>query len=154
MLNSHGKWFTDPNFKEWIVAEASRQDCKNIFSIRQVHKAGLQFLLQRSYVWEFRKHLFSTEVILDSSISRTWAPHTIFLSGRNDLVFRNRSFKEMITGSAPPLLSTVSSHFIFVFALSQFTGPKVQILISKLSSASTHYNKALASCEFLLNQKW
>ena len=32
--------------------EAGRQDCKNIFSSRQVHKAGLLFLPQRSYVRE------------------------------------------------------------------------------------------------------
>ena len=35
------------------------------------------------------------------------------------MVYRNGSFKEMITGSAAP----VSSRFIFVFALSQFSGP-------------------------------
>ena len=32
--------------------EAGRQDCKNIFSSRQVHKEGLLFLPQRSYVRE------------------------------------------------------------------------------------------------------
>ena len=32
--------------------EAGRQDCKNIFSSRQVHKAGLLFLPQRSHVRE------------------------------------------------------------------------------------------------------
>ena len=65
-----------------------------------------------------------TEVIVDSSISRAWTPHVIFLSDRNDplwgywydlsnltnqrvyeqLVYRNASFKEMITGSAAPAL--------------------------------------------------
>ena len=88
------------------------------------------------------RHSFNTEVIVDSSISRTWTPHAIFLSDRNDplwecwynlsnltnqrvyqeLVYRNGSFKEMITGSAAPALP-VSSHFIFLFALSQFSGP-------------------------------
>ena len=57
---------------------------------------------------------------MDSSISRAWTPHAIFLSDRNDplwecwynlsnltnqrvyqeLVYRNGSFKEVITGSA------------------------------------------------------
>ena len=32
--------------------EVGEQDYKNIFSKRQVHKAGLLFLLQRSYVRE------------------------------------------------------------------------------------------------------
>ena len=32
--------------------EAGRQDYKNIFSTRQVHKAGLLFLPQRSHVRE------------------------------------------------------------------------------------------------------
>ena len=32
--------------------EAGQQDCKYIFSSRQVHKAGLLFLPQRSYVRE------------------------------------------------------------------------------------------------------
>ena len=32
--------------------EAGRQDYKNIFSTRQVHKTGLLFLPQRSYVQE------------------------------------------------------------------------------------------------------
>ena len=80
---------------------------QNIFSTCQVHKAGLLFLPQCCY---------------DSSISRMWTPHAIFLSDRNDplwecwynlsnltnkrvhqgLVYRNKLFKEMITGWAPP----------------------------------------------------
>ena len=64
--------------------EAGEQDYKNIFSTLQVHKAGLLFLLQRSYVRETCKYSFNTEVIVDSSISRAWTPHAIFLSDRND----------------------------------------------------------------------
>ena len=65
------------------------------------------------------KHSFNTEVIVDFSISRAWMLHAIFLSDRSDLlrecwynlsnltnqrvyqelVYRNGSFKEMITGS-------------------------------------------------------
>ena len=116
--------------------EAGRQDCKNIFSSRQVHKAGLLFLPQRSCVREISSRF------VQHTISRAWTPHAIFLSDRNDplwecwynlsnltnqrvyqeLVYRNRSFKEMITGSAA-LLCLVSSRFIFVFSLSQFSWP-------------------------------
>ena len=32
--------------------EAGLQDCKTILSSRQVHKAGLLFLPQHSYMWE------------------------------------------------------------------------------------------------------
>ena len=35
-------------------------------------------------VGKSRKHSFNTEVIVDSSISRSWTPHAIFLSDRND----------------------------------------------------------------------
>ena len=89
-----------------------------------------------------RKHSFNTEVIVDSSISRAWTPHAISLSDRNDplwerwynlsnltnkkvyqeLVYRNGSFKEMLTGSAAPALPSFL-RFIFVFVLSQFSGP-------------------------------
>ena len=90
--------------------EAGRQDCKNIFSSRQVHKAGLLFLPQRSYVREISSRF------VQHTISRAWTPHAIFLSDRNDplwecwynlsnltnqrvyqeLVYRNGSFKEML----------------------------------------------------------
>ena len=118
--------------------EAGRQDCKNIFSSRQVHKAGLLFLPQRSYVREISSRF------VQHTISRAWTPHAIFLSDRNDplwecwynlsnltnqrvyqeLVYRNRSFKEMITGSAA-LLCLVSSR---LFSSSRFlnsAGPTI-----------------------------
>ena len=87
------------------------------------------------------KHSFITEDIVNSSISRAWTPHAIFLSDRNDplwecwynlsnltnqrvyqeLVYQNGSLKKWLQ-APPPLLSPVSSRFIFVFALSQFSG--------------------------------
>ena len=85
-----------------------------------------------------RKHSFNTEVIVDSSISRAWTPHAIFLSDRNDplwecwynlsnltnqrvyqeLVYRNGSFKEMITGSAAPALPSFLLFYFRVWAFS------------------------------------
>ena len=67
------------------------------------------------------KHLFNTEVIVEFSISRTWTPHAIFLSDRNDplwecwynlsnltnqsvyqeLLYQNGLFKEVIVGRRP-----------------------------------------------------
>ena len=94
---------------------------QNIFSTCQVHKAGLLFLPQCSY---------------NSSISRMWTPHAIFLSDRNDplwecwynlsnltnkrvhqgLVYRNKLFKEMITGSTALSLPSFLL-FLFCFVL-------------------------------------
>ena len=65
--------------------EASGQDYINIFSMRQVHKGGLLFLPEQSYVRESGKHSFNTEVIVDSSISHVWMLHAVFLSDGNDL---------------------------------------------------------------------
>ena len=87
-----------------------------------------------------RKHSSNTDVIVDFSISRAWTPHAIFLSDRNDplwecwynlsnltnqrqrvnqeLVYRNGSFKEMITGSAAP---SVPSFLPFYFRLRAFS---------------------------------
>ena len=85
-----------------------------------------------------RKHSFNTEVTVDSSISRAWTPHAIFLGERNDplwdcwynlsnltnervyheLVYRNRSFKEMITGSLSlpfPLFRPANFSRVFYF---------------------------------------
>ena len=93
-------------------------------------------------VGKSRKHSVNTEVIVDSFISRSWTPHAIFLSDRNDplwecwynlsnltnqrvyqeLVYRNGTFKKWLQ-APPPALSPVSSRFILVFALSQFGGP-------------------------------
>ena len=87
---------------------------------------------------KFTRHSFNTEVIVDSSISRTWTPHAIFLSDRNDplwecwynlsnltnqrvyqeLVYRNGSFKEMITGSAAPALPSFLPFYFFVCTFS------------------------------------
>ena len=84
-------------------------------------------------VGKSRKHSFNTEVIVDSSISRSWTPHAIFLSDRNDplwecwynlsnltnqrvyqeLVYRDGTFKKWLQ-APPPALSPVSSRFIFV----------------------------------------
>ena len=75
---------------------------------------------------------------MDSSISRAWTPHAISLSDRDDplwecwynlsnltnqrvyqeLVYRNGSFKEMITGSAAPSLP---SFLPFYFRLRAFS---------------------------------
>ena len=87
-----------------------------------------------------RKHSFNSEVIVDSSISRAWTSHAIFLSDRNDplsecwynlsnltnqrvyqeLVYRNGSFKEMITGSAAAALpSFLSFYFPRAFSTKQ-----------------------------------
>ena len=85
-----------------------------------------------------RKHSFNTEVIVDSSISRAWTSHAIFLSDRNDplwecwyilsnltnqrvyqeLVYRNGSFKEMITCSAAP---AIPSFLPFYFRFHAFS---------------------------------
>ena len=96
-------------------------------STRQVHQAGfLSPFSGAPMCGKSRKHSFNTEIIVDSSSSREWTPHTIFLCDRNDplwewwynlsnltnqrvyheLVYRNGSFKEMITGSPqfPPVL--------------------------------------------------
>ena len=90
-----------------------------------------------------RKHSFNTEIIVYFSISRAWTPHDIFLSDRNDPLWEcwynlsnltnQRVYQEQwYTGTGclkkwlqapPPLLSPVSSHFTFVFTLSQFSGP-------------------------------
>ena len=80
-----------------------------------------------------RRYSFNTEVIVDSSISRTWTPHAISLSDRNDPLWEcwyNLSSWYTGTGRSkkwlqapPPPLSPVSSRFIFVFAPSQFRGP-------------------------------
>ena len=75
---------------------------------------------------------------MDSSISNAWMPHVIFLSDRNDplwecwynlsnltnqrvyqeLVYRNGSFKEMITGSAAPSLPSFLPFYFRVRAFS------------------------------------
>ena len=84
------------------------------------------------------KHSFNTEVIVDSPILRVSTPHAISLSDRNDplwecwynlsnltnqrvyqeLVYRNGSFKEMITGSAAPSLPSFLSFYFRVCAFS------------------------------------
>ena len=89
-------------------------------------------------VGKSRKHSVNTEVIVDSSISRSWTPHAIFLSDRNDplwecwynlsnltnqrvyqeLVYRNGSFKKMITGSAARALP---SFLPFYFGVRTFS---------------------------------
>ena len=87
------------------------------------------------------KHLFNTEGIMDSSISSAWTPHTIFLTVMNYPLWEcwynlsnltnQRVYQEPFwytrTGhlkkwlqAPPPLLSPISSHFIFVFVISQF----------------------------------
>ena len=77
---------------------------------------------------------------MDSSISRAWTPHSIFLSDRNDplwecwynlsnltnqrvsqeLLYRNGYRKKWLQ-APPPLLSPVSFRFTFVFALSHLS---------------------------------
>ena len=84
------------------------------------------------------KHSFNTEVIVDFSISHAWMPHAIFLSDRSnplwecwynlsnltnqrvyqELVYRNGSFKEMITGSAAPALPSFPPFYFRVCAFS------------------------------------
>ena len=88
--------------------------------------------------WKSRKHSFNTEVIVDSSISSAWTSHAISLSDRNnplwerwynlsnltnqrvyqELVYRNGSFKEMITGSAAPALPSFLPFYFRVCAFS------------------------------------
>ena len=85
-----------------------------------------------------RKHWFNTEVIVDSSISHAWTPHALFLSDRNnplwecwynlsnltnqmvyqELVYRNGSFEEMITGSSGPALPSFLPFYFRVRAFS------------------------------------
>ena len=85
-----------------------------------------------------RKHSFNTGVIVDSPISHAWTPHAISLSDTNDplwecwynlsnltnqrvyqkLVYRNGSFKEMITGSAAPALPSFLPFYFRVCAFS------------------------------------
>ena len=90
-----------------------------------------------------RKHSFNTKVMVDFSISPAWTPHAIFLSDWNDplwecrynlsnltnqrvyqeLVHRNGSFKEMITGFAAPSLP---SFLPFYFTLRSFSIQRAQ----------------------------
>ena len=85
-----------------------------------------------------RKHSFNTEIIVYFSISRAWTPHDIFLSDRNnplwecwynlsnltnqrvyqELVHRNRLFKEMITGPAAPSLPSFLPFYFRLHTLS------------------------------------
>ena len=78
-----------------------------------------------------RKHSFNTEVIVDSSISRAWTPHAIFLSETTyfesvDIICQIWPIREYTrswsigTGRLkkwlqvpPPFLSPVSSRFFF-----------------------------------------
>ena len=107
-----------------------------------------------------RKHSFNTEVIVDSSISRAWAPHATSLSDRDDplwecwynlsnltnqrvyqeLVYRNGSFKEMITGSAAPALP---SFLPFYFRLRAFS----------IQQARLSWSLEQASAEPIVQQK-
>ena len=83
------------------------------------------------------KHWFNIEVIVDFPISHAWTPHALFLSDRNnplwecwynlwnltnltnqELVYRNGSFKEMITGSAAPALPSFPPFYFRVCAFS------------------------------------
>ena len=117
---------------------------KTFFPCSKFTRQVLCSFLRAPMCGKSRKHSFNTEVIVDFSISRAWTPHAIFLSDRNDplwecwynlsnltnqrvyqeLVYRNGSFKEMITGSAASSpLSLISSRFTFVFVLSQFSRP-------------------------------
>ena len=101
-----------------------------------------------------RKHSFNTEVIVDFSISRAWTPHAIFLSDRKDplwecwynlsnltnqrvyqgLVYRNGSFKEMITGFAAPSLP---SFLPFYFRLRALSIQRAQLSRSLEQATST-----------------
>ena len=58
----------------------------------------------------------------DFSISLTHIKKLTNQRVYQELVYRNRPFKEMIQVSQP-FLSPVSSHFIFIFSLSQFRVP-------------------------------
>ena len=93
---------------------------KTFFPCAKFTRQVLCSFLRAPMCGKSRKHSFNTEVIVDFSISRAWTPHAIFLSDRKDplwecwynlsnltnqrvyqeLVYRNGSFKEMITGSA------------------------------------------------------
>ena len=134
--------------------EAGRQDCKNIF----FHALSSQRFLSAPMCGKYCKHSFNTvhnccstqKVIVDSSISRAWTPHAIFLSETThfetvDIICQiwpirgyTRSWS-IGTGRLkkwlqvpPPFLSPVSSRFIFVFALSQFSGPDYLAAWSRL----------------------
>ena len=94
-------------------------------------------------VGKSRKHSFNTEVIVDSSISRAWTPHAIFLSDRNDplwecwynlsnltnqrvyqeLVYRNGSFKKMITD---PAARALPSFLPFHFRVRTFSNRRIR----------------------------
>ena len=93
---------------------------KTFFPCAKFTRQVLCSFLRAPMCGKSRKHSFNTEVIVDFSISHAWTPHAIFLSDRKDphwecwynlsnltnqrvhqeLVYRNGSFKEMITGSA------------------------------------------------------
>ena len=123
--------------------EAGWQDCKNVFSMsfpRLFTRQVFCSFLSAPICGKSCKHLFNTEVIVESSISRTWMPHAIFLSDRNDLlwecwyslsnltnqrvyqelVYLNGLFKEMIAGSAAPPLP---SFLLFYVRVQAFNSP-------------------------------
>ena len=101
-----------------------------------------------------RKHLFNTDVIVDSTISHAWMLHAIFLSDRNnllwecwynlanltnqrvyqELVYRNGLFKEMITGSTTP---SHPSFLTFYFCVRVFSIHRARISQS-LDQAISH----------------
>ena len=74
--------------------EAGRQDCKNIFSSRLDHKAGLLFLPQRSYVREisltfvqhrsYRGFLYFTRVDVACHLSERPALRVLIQSVKSD----------------------------------------------------------------------
>ena len=118
--------------------EARRQDSKNIFPRAKFTRQVFCSFLSAPMWGKSRKHSFNTEIIVYFSISRTWTPHDIFLSDRNDplwecwynlsnltnqrvyqeLVHRNGLFKEMITGPAAPSLSSFLPFYFRLHTLS------------------------------------
>ena len=117
---------------------------KTFFPCAKFIRQVLCSFLRAPMCGKSRKHSFNTEVIVDFSISRAWAPHAIFLSDRNDslrecwynlsnltnqrvyqeLVYRKGLFKGMITGSAA---HSLPSFLLFYFCLRALSIQRAQL---------------------------
>ena len=118
-----------------------------------------------------RKQSFNTEVIVDFSISRAWTPHAIFLSDRNDplwecwynlsnltnqrvyqeLVYRNGSFKEMITGSAAPSLPSFLPFYLRLRALSIQRAQLSRSLEQAISTRTTNSVRSILGSQYSIS---
>ena len=130
------------NWSVVIATEAGRQECRNIFSMCQVYKATGSSVPSSALLcaWNLlNTHICSTQKLLWIPLFHAHGSRTpsFWVTGMTcfgsvdvtnqklyqELVYWNKPFKEMITGSVAFSLLQCSPTFFLVLALSQFSEP-------------------------------